>query len=100
MKKLKIPITNCISQLIDDKSHHAEKILCNQLKTNGFSIYVELSTGFISKCHNLAFARFENYCEIHKFFSVAKSCPPKENIKYFSINFWKRVLEKLTWYLY
>ena len=50
-EEMKTSVTNCMSSFTYDKSHDAKKILCSKLETSGFSIYVYLSTGFISKCH-------------------------------------------------
>lgn len=51
-------------------SHHAEEVLCNNLKNN--SSFTGLMNSEISKCHIVAFIRFENDGEIREFFLYCK----------------------------
>jgi hypothetical protein len=56
----KVPLSRGrTSKCIDDLSRDAERVLCNKLKNNSFSIQVDESTDFTSKCHVLALKLLE-----------------------------------------
>lgn len=78
-------------------SHEVEKVLCDKLKTNSFSKYIDFSTGFISECHVLTM--------VVKFiiFFFCKNCAPKAKAKIFIFFISTNticVLEELSWYPY
>jgi cobalamin biosynthesis Co2+ chelatase CbiK len=62
-----IPLSNStINRRINDISHDAEEVLCNELKNNNFSIQVVESTDFTNKNYVVAFVRFINDGEIQE----------------------------------
>jgi hypothetical protein len=53
-----------INRHIDDMSHDAEEILCDNMKNNRFSIQVEEPTNFTNKSYIATFIRYVNDGEI------------------------------------
>ncbi len=59
---------NVICQRINHMSHDAEKVLCEKLENNKFSINFYISADISKKCHVITFVRFVNEGEIQENF--------------------------------
>lgn len=74
-----VPLSNSTRNIyIDDMSHEAEEILCNELKNNNLSVQVDESTNFTNKSYVVTFVRFINDVVIQDTFMLQRAARNKQ----------------------